>query len=222
MWLSKGMEHIHPATYKKRGSFFIDREFQLKYVLIVLASGILGATINLIPIYFFLEQNYRIFYDLAFLSAPEIIDQMGRERIWLQLFCLSSFLSTVVFFSFVAFSLTSRVLGPLKVMRNHLKQITRGNWRLNPIKVRETDEFQDLIEAYNYFYSSYRTMLQKDLDRLKKFNIEASNRDAYMAWSQMVEEKSSQLHQPHDYPLPKPITLTSAKSAEPHDSRRAS
>lgn len=222
MWLSKGTEHSHLATYRKRGSFFVDREFQLRYALVVLAAGILGSAINLVPLYYFLEQNYQIFYDLAFNNSPEIIDQLTRERVWIRIFSLGSFISMVLFFSFVAFRMTARIVGPLKVMRNHLKQITRGNWRLNPIKVREADEFQDLIETYNYFYSSYRAMLQRDLSRLKMLNIDTSNRDAFTAWSQMVEEKSSQLHQTQDYPLPKPITLTAAKSFATPDSRRAS
>lgn len=93
---------------------------------------------------------------------------------------------------------------------------------MNPIKVRETDEFQDLIEAYNYFYSSYRSMLQKDLENLKSLSIDSSNRDAYIAWKQMIEERARQLHIPAEWPDPAPVILNDAKSSEARDSRHAS
>ncbi len=222
MWFHQGLKHVHTSTYRKRGSFFVDREFQLRYVLIVMASGFLGAAFSLIPLYYFLEQNYNIFFELAFKAAPGIIDQLNREQTWIRIFSLSSFFSMVVFFSFVAYRMTSRIVGPLKVLRNHLKQITRGNWRLNPIKVRDADEFQDLVEAYNYFYSSYRKMIQRDLQRLKTLNIDPSNRDAYLAWNQMLEEKNRQLYPPTDSVNYLTVIANDVMSSATHDSRRAS
>ena len=222
MWLGKGMEHTHPATFIRRGSFFVDREFQVRFISLVLAAALVGAALNLIPIYFFLEQNYDIFYELAFSSAPQMVEHLERERFWIRIFSITSFVSIVIFFGFVGFKMTSRIVGPLKVLRNHLKQISRGNWRMNPIKVRETDEFQDLIEAYNYFYSSYRSMLQKDLENLKSLSIDSSNRDAYIAWKQMIEERARQLHIPAEWPDPAPVILNDAKSSEARDSRHAS
>ncbi|MCB0366757.1 MAG: hypothetical protein H6624_10770 [Bdellovibrionaceae bacterium] len=216
------MEHTHPATFARRGSFFVDREFQVRYISLVLAAATVGALLNLIPIFFFLEQNYDIFYELAFNTAPQVLEHLERERFWIRIFSVGSFLSIVAFFGFIGFKMTSRIVGPLKVLRNHLKQVSRGNWRLNPIKVREADEFQDLIEAYNYFYSSYRTMLQRDLDRLKSLSIDSSNRDAYIAWKQMIEERAMQLHLPNAWPDPAPTSVSDASSSATPDSRRAS
>ncbi|MCC7404359.1 MAG: HAMP domain-containing protein [Bdellovibrionales bacterium] len=193
MWLSKGMEHTHLATFTRRGSYFLDREFQVRYISLVLAAATLGAALNLVLIYYFLEQNYTIFFELAFSQAPQMLEHLERERFWIRAFSLGSFLSIVTFFGFVGFKMTSRIVGPLKVLRNHLKQVSRGNWRQQPIKVRDDDEFQDLVEAYNYFFSSYQANLQRDLQRLHALNIDSSNRDAYFAWKQMIEEKSSQL-----------------------------
>ncbi|MCB0383993.1 MAG: hypothetical protein KDD43_01270 [Bdellovibrionales bacterium] len=216
------MEHTRPATFTRRGSFFVDREFQVRYISLVLAAASVGALLNLVPIFFFLEQNYDIFYDLAFNTAPQVLEHLERERFWIRIFSVGSFLSIVAFFGFVGFKMTSRIVGPLKVLRNHLKQVSRGNWRLNPIKVREADEFQDLIEAYNYFYSSYRTMLQRDLERLKSLSIDSSNRDAYLAWKHMIEERAMQLHLPGAWPDPSPTTVNDASSSATPDSRRAS
>lgn len=213
----------------------------MRYMLIVLAAGLLGAIFNIIPLFYFIDQNYRIFFDLAFAHSPEIIAQLNREQMWIKLFGIGSFFVLTIFFGFVAFRMTSRIVGPLKVMQNHLKQITRGNWRLHAIKVRENDEFQDLIESYNYFYSSYRTMLQRDLERLKILNVDSSNRDAFLAWKEMIAERVNQLTLPKDLSNKQAnsnsissesekngnlnkssLTLISAKNAEARGSRHAS
>lgn len=116
--------------------------------------------------------------------------------------------------------MTHRMIGPLKVLRNHLKWLSRGHWNLPPLKVREKDEFQDLIESYNYFYSSFRANIYKDLEALKKLNIDANNRDAYKAWKSMIEEKTIQLDISEELEVV-PNDL-SAQNVESHGSRRVS
>jgi len=192
------MEYTHPATFVSRNSFFVDRKFQLRHISLVLAAAFVGAAFNLVLIYFFLEKNYDIFYELAFNSAPGVVEYLERERLWFRTFSALSFVFVVLSFGFIGLRMTSKIVGPLKVLRNHLKQISRGNWSLNTIKVRESDEFQDLIEAYNYFYSSYKIMLKRDLENLKSLPVDSSNHSAYTVWEQMIEEKVRQLQIPID------------------------
>lgn len=205
----------------KRSSRYIDRDFQLRYVFMVVSAAAFGMLVSIGPAYYFLDQNYGIFVDLAFDHAPNLLQNLQQERYWINMLLACGVLSTLVFFSFISLKMTHRMIGPLKVLRNHLKLLSRGHWNMPPLKVRDKDEFQDLIESYNYFYSSFRANIYKDLEALKKLNIDSNNRDAYKAWRGMIEEKTLQL----DIADELEVVMTSAhaaKSAESPDSRRVS
>jgi hypothetical protein len=206
----------------KRTSRFIDREFQLRYVSIVVIAAAFGMLVSIGPAYYFLNQNYQIFVDLAFDNSPDLLANLQRERYVVNVVLMCGISATLLFFGLLSFKMTNRMTGPLKVLRNHLKWLSRGRWSQPPLKVRESDEFQDLIEAYNYFYSSFRANLYKDLERLKSFNIDSHNRDAYKAWLQMIEEKSLQLQLKTETPLSVVKSGPSASNAESPDSRRVS
>ncbi len=176
-----------------------------------------GTFIGVVPIYFLLNQNYQIFYALASKEAPSLLQALEREQAWINTILVATLLGLAVFFTLLGVRITNRIVGPLRVLRNHIKQLCRGNFHQNPIKVRTQDEFQDLIEAYNYFYNSFQQNLKRDIEMLQKMQVDPKNRDAYLAWTMMIEEKTLQLQPPT--PL-KP--LISAAPAEFPDSRRAS
>ncbi len=193
MLLLRHTQQKNMQPVSKRTSRFIDREFQIRYVSIVVIAAGFGMFASMGPAYYFLNQNYKIFVDLAFETSPDLLDNLQRERHLLNMIMACGITATLVFFGLLSFKMTNRMTGPLKVLRNHLKWLSRGRWNQPPLKVRDSDEFQDLIEAYNYFYSSFRANVHKDLERLKKFNIDSHNRDAHRAWMQMIEEKTIQL-----------------------------
>lgn len=220
MLLLRHNKHHKTQPVSQRSSRFIDREFQLRYVAIVVSAAAFGMLVSVGPAYYFLNQNYAIFVDLAFDHSPALLANLQQERYWINMLLACGVLSTLVFFAFLSFKMTHRMIGPLKVLRNHLKWLSRGHWNLPPLKVREKDEFQDLIESYNYFYSSFRANIYKDLEALKKLNIDANNRDAYKAWKSMIEEKTIQLDISEELEVV-PNDL-SAQNVESHGSRRVS
>lgn len=192
LWIRHPQQkNIQPIS--KRSSRFIDREFQIRYVAVVVIAAAFGMLVSIGPAYYFLNQNYLIFADLAFEHSPDLLENLEQERYWINMLFGCGTLATLMFFGFLSFKMTNRMIGPLKVLRNHLKWLSRGRWNQPPLKVRDNDEFQDLIESYNYFYSSFRVNLVRDLEALKKLNIDPQNRDAFKAWKQMIEEKSIQL-----------------------------
>ncbi len=176
-----------------------------------------GTLLGVVPIYFLLNQNYQIFYALASKEAPSLLQSLEREQSWINTILCATLLGLAVFFTLLGLRITNRIIGPLRVLRNHIKQLCRGNFHQNPIKVRTHDEFQELIEAYNYFYNSFRQNLKRDIELLQKMNVDPQNRDAYLAWKMMIEEKSLQIQ---DVPELKP--LISGVPSEFPDSRRAS
>ena len=91
------------------------------------------------------------------------------------------------------------------------------------IRVRDNDEFQDLIEMYNYFYESTRTQILRDYRSLSKFKIEPMDRDSFLAWQFMLQEKGMQLNiESHEALFHSDISETSSKPDQPHVKPHAS
>lgn len=188
-----GPKYTPPQHFEARKTAFIDKDFQIKYTLLVISAAIFGMIFGLLPIYYFLNQNYQIFVELAYEYSPELIRYLENERVWMNTFLFSIFSGLIVFFSVIGFKMTGRIAGPLHVLKNHIQQLSRGNWTLKSIKVRDNDEFQDLIEAYNYFYNSFVTNAERELELLQQFSLSKDNLDAYNAWIELMMEKQEQL-----------------------------
>jgi len=149
--------------------------------------------ISMIPISYFINENYDVFIRLAYDYAPNILGHLEKEQIWLNSLLFSMFVGLVVFFTIFGFKLTARMIGPIQIVKNHLKQLSRGKWFNQEIKIRDKDEFHELIEEYNYFYKSFRKNLENDLSRLEKLNINRDDRESYYLWQKMIHEKQLQL-----------------------------
>lgn len=222
MWWHRGFDHLQIPTHQRRTSRFIDRDFQVRYAAIVMTAAILGAILSFLPISLFLSQNYRIFIDLSNRFAPALMDSLERERIGVISLLFVGFTGLTCFFLVLSFKLTNRIVGPLKVLRNHLRRMSRGHWSMAPIRVRDSDEFRDLIDSYNYFYESFRTSLRRDLEVMKKVKIDPEDRESYRAWRQLVEERCRQLNLKQELPYPILRPITSKPVAGPTGTRQVS
>ena len=222
MWWHRGFEYLQIPSHQYRASRFIDRDFQVRYAGVVIVAAILGAIFAFVPIVIFLNQNYRIFIDLAYQFAPKLMDDLEREQIWVTSLLFVGFSGLTTFFLVLSFKMTNRIVGPLKVIRNHLRRLSRGQWHIAPVRIRENDEFQDLVDSYNYFYESFRTNLKRDLDIIKSLKIDSADQESLIVWRNLVEEKSLQLNLKTDLPYPQLNVLSGATNAGSRDSRHAS
>lgn len=218
MWFERGIQLSHRSHSTNRKSKLIDKDFQLRYTLFVLGAAAIGMAAALIPAWFFLKDNYHIFSELASNEAPDLLTSLHREQVWIQTILFGVFLAIVIFFTMIGLRMTQRIVGPLNVLKNHLRELCRGNWKISAIKVRDKDEFQELIETYNYFYSSFQQNLKRDLELLKNMAVDPNNRDSYLAWKALIEEKCTQLNEP----LPKSLSGFSSEYGRAHGSRHAS
>lgn len=176
-----------------RSSHMGDKSFQSRLTLGIVMGVSFGLAACMLPTLYFINQNYSIFSDLAYQHAPELLNDLERERMWIHILFAASFLGSLCYFSYIIWRISNRVAAPLHILKMHLKSLCRGNWRATGIRVRHNDEFQDLIETYNYFYFSFRQNVKRDIEFLKKLTVDKRNKDAYRAWRHLVEEKSQQL-----------------------------
>lgn len=194
MWIHKLPPKRESQNFNQRRSLYLKRQFQTKYILYMAGALITTLLVAGLPIYFFINQNYNLFNELAHEKAPEIITALRLERTWLIRVLFLTLLSATVFYTYFGLKLTSRIVGPLLVLQNHLQRMIRGDFTTPQIRVRENDEFQDLIAAYNYFYLSLRQKTINDLDSLRKIEPPIKDRIAHSYWMELINERRHQLN----------------------------
>lgn len=187
----------------------------------MLAAG-LGTILTIVPIYYLLNQNYQLFFNLAYDHAPTVLKNLERERGWINTLLITNFLGVVVFFTILSLKLTTRIVGPLRVLRTHMRFLSRGHWSQSTIALREHDEFQELISSYNYLYKSLQAQFYKELQLLKQIRVDHHDRDSFQAWKTLLEDRIAFLQTNDETADPKPIFLSDAKPAPARGQPRAS
>lgn len=190
--------------------FLPQRRFQVKYTGYLVLSALFSAIIIGGPSYFFLNQNYDIFIELAYAHSPELIQHLQTEQSWVNGFLVASLVSLMTFQIYFGLKLTFRMVGPLLALKRHIQQATKGVLSHKPLKVRGSDEFHDVIENYNYLYKTLQSQTVYDVKKLKKLKENVKDKEALKLIDQMIEEKMSQ------------VSDSSSFSAPDFDSRRAS
>ena len=172
----------------------IDHNFQLRYALYFMGTITLGLIIIIVPIYFFLNQNYKIVMELADRHSPDLLSYLEQERMGMNRLLFAIGVGLFVFSGIVGLRIANRIVTPVKTLKKHLEQITKGRWSIPEIKSRESDEFQDMTESYNAFYRSLRHNLKVDLQRLRLLKVDPLHNEAYKNWKTMIEEKALRLN----------------------------
>ncbi len=194
MWIHKLPPKREAQNFHQRRSLYMKRQFQMRYIFYMAGSFIITLVMAGAPVFFFINQNYVLFRELAHEKAPEILNALETERTWLLRVVTIMLLFSTVFFTYFGLKLTSRIVGPLLVLQNHIQRIIMGDFTTPQIRVRENDEFQDLIAAYNYFYLSLRQKTINDLEKLRRVEPPFKDRVAHAYWMELVNERRYQLN----------------------------
>ncbi len=193
-----------------RSTFLQQKTFQVKYTSYLVFSALISAIIIGGPSYYFLNQNYDIFIELAYAHSPELIQHLQTEQSWVNGFLVASFVSLMTFQIYFGLKLTFRMVGPLLALKRHIQQTTKGMLAHKPLKVRGSDEFHDVVENYNYLYKTLQSQATYDIKKLSKIKSGITDKECLSYIDQMIEEKRAQIND------------SSSASEQDFDSRRAS
>lgn len=190
MWSKqKTVANVPPAAYSQRMSKYIDRDFQIKFTKYILIVAVVSGMAFLIPTLYFINQNYDIFVNLADSFSPDIADHIAREQVGFNLIFSIFFFANIIFWVVFTRNMTAKIVGPAKILRNHLRLLSRGDLSLPPVKIREDDEFQELVQTYNYFYSLIRVQNERELTELKKVKEQVINPTAHQMLQKIIKDR---------------------------------
>lgn len=177
----------------RRINYLVNQKFQWRYTWYLLSTVVLATLLTGGVTAYFLNQNYGIFNRLAYLHAPDLLPQLEREQVWINTFLLAFFIALVSFNLLYGLKMTSRIAGPVMILRRHIRGLARGLFFQRVIRVRETDEFRDLIESYNYLYKSLRAQINRDIKKLEEAVESSKESHVREQLLSLLNEKKSQV-----------------------------
>ncbi|RME17659.1 MAG: hypothetical protein D6797_02120 [Bdellovibrio sp.] len=168
MFFFRKPKEILSFAYSTRERYFIHKSFQLKVIFQFLFAVSVGLLAVAPAVFYFIPQNYKMFIEMAYQQNPEMIPYLEKELVSFYIYFSFVSLFALSFFAFWGLRFSSQLIGPIRVLQNHIKRLSRGIWFLGPVRVRKSDAFHDLIEDYNYFYRSLQKKEWQDLELLQK------------------------------------------------------
>lgn len=190
------------SFHNRRINYVINEKFQWRYTRYLVTSVFFAALITGGVTGYFLNQNYGIFNRLAYLHAPDLLPQLEREQIWINSFLIAFVLALITISLIFGLRMTSRIAGPVMILKRHINSLARGMFSQRVIRTREADEFKDLIDIYNYLYQSLQAQIRKDIKLLKKVLSDRNSESNDEILKQMLQEKQGQLTSSDEAPDP--------------------
>ncbi len=145
------------------------------------------------PFFYLTNENYRFFQSLAVETSPSLLAHLEREQLWFNILAtvlLTTLCGTNWWF---AVKLIGSFRGQVHSFDRHLKHLIRGEWFIPPLRVREKDDFKELVEQYGYFYKSLQAMTKAEVQLLEKMKIDPSQRENFTLWKMLLQQKKSRL-----------------------------
>lgn len=177
-----------------RTQFVVVRRFQYRYAIFLGAAGLAASFIVGFITISLLSDNFDILLKQQLLTAPQMVDNMYMEFKLTNLLLISVLSGFVLFLALIGIKFSHRIVVPIYLIQEKMKQICRGNLKQAKVNIRKTDEFQEFGETYNYLVDSLQTQVKLDLDRLEQLKPDEHNRDAVHVWQTLIDEKVSQLN----------------------------
>lgn len=223
MWFHRRQTYNHSQAYMKRVGAFVDQHFQLRYTRYVFTVAILSAFLFLLPMLFFTNQNYGLFIKLSDLMSPDLAKYLAKEQFQLNLIFALTLIAYGIFWFSLGKKITAKIAGPAKVLRNHIRQFGRGNYAQDVIRIREDDEFKDLINTYNYFVTLLKAQNERELETLRTVLSTITNPVAHELILALITEREMRLAQkPDDGRSEHTNFLSGEEPGATHGSRHAS
>jgi hypothetical protein len=170
-----------------------DERFQWKYILtfmLILGLVYLG---SVLPILFFVNRNYVIFEKIAYDFYPSLIENLFQEKSWLWILFIFNLLTLMGLCTYFSLKFTKKILYPVHQIEEHLHQMMLGRWK-TPISFEDSrNDLKSMKINYDYFHRSLKSNTEMELNLLKRIVVDPNNRDAFLAWQNLVESKAHRL-----------------------------
>ncbi len=172
-------------TYRRR-NFYIDKDFQNKFIFKFCALVAFGAGLTILVLYMLSQQSTSV----SFVNARVKVMTTGDFILPL---LINTVLIVMAFVSIGAIAVTlfvsHKIAGPLYRFKQTFKELANGNFT-NQIRLRKGDQLVDVGEDFNHMITAVRSQLveaksllalmKADMEAIGEFNVEDNKRKRFL------------------------------------------
>ena len=155
-------------NFQKRKNFFIEKQFQTKYILLTILMLLTYTFLFIIIIFAPYMLTLYFDYPLAERSEAAKAILLLHARVWPWIG------GVILFFGAISIFVSHKVAGPLFRLKKSLSQVTQGNLNVS-VKLRKWDDLKDLADHVNVLIEELRTFvstLRNDYAMLSEYILE--------------------------------------------------
>jgi hypothetical protein len=211
MLFSKDFPRQEPVARFRRRLHFTDPSFQLKYTKRVLGIVVAASLFYAIPLFYLVNENYNYLTKLAYSLSPNLARHIEGEQVMFNIAIAGIILSHWLVIILFGRKMTEKIVVPIKKMHNQLRMLTRGQLSGPQIRIRQDDEFHDLISGFNYYHSGLKEDTRRDMLKLQKIREGLKPSESLNMINEMIHERATQLSEIDEENI---IPIPSAKSSD--------
>ena len=158
--------------FQKRRNYFIEKRFQIKYMLLTMLLLLVYSFIFVVII--FAPYMLTLYFNYPLVEKTEAARAilLLHAKIW------PGIGTVILLFGAVSIFITHKIAGPLYRLKKCLSQITEGNLNV-VVKLRKWDDLKDLAEHVNILIDELRTFvttLRNDYNLLSEYILELEHK----------------------------------------------
>ncbi len=150
----------------QRQQYLIKKDFQLRYIGLLIGFASIICLIFIVATKYYININLGALIDSGLISSDMATQLIHLEKGILYKNLLTIFLILIVTITGIGIFITHRIAGPIFALERRMKQISREGIQSTEFRVRRTDEFQELIEAFNDMIISLQKQTQINSEKL--------------------------------------------------------
>lgn len=186
-----GPRKWHSKDLPNRASYSIhDYQFQWKYIVVFSVMLLIAFSATTLPLIYIYSKNYLVFEKLAFDLYPKLVENLYQEKNWIWILYGLSLISLTGFSIYFGRKFTQKILHPVHQIEDSLHKMMLGNWSEQIEFDESKDDFKSIKISYDYFQRSLKANTEMELNLLQKIAVDPNNRDAFLAWKNLIEAKA--------------------------------
>jgi hypothetical protein len=162
----------HSGTARRRSFRWIQKQLQIPLIVALSLTSCLAFTIFASVSLVFVHRNYDLFKALSLKVAPSMIENLLREVVLIEITAFLCGLGLLLISGLMAWRFSTRLLGPLTTLRNHMQEVLAGRWYRDQFHYRSADDLIETLSSWSALYEKYR---KEQLDEINLLELVIAN-----------------------------------------------
>ncbi|HBQ21630.1 MAG: hypothetical protein A2Z91_02650 [Deltaproteobacteria bacterium GWA2_38_16] len=172
--------------------YLIDRDFQLRYALLLASVAIFIAVLIGGLVFYSLHESHALLLKAGLTEHPEVKALITHWKNFLNYNLMMILAGLIIFLTLLGILITHKMVGPILVLKRKLDQIAQGLYDM-PMNLRRGDEFQDVKEKFNDMLSHLQHRTQEEINTLNSILQKTTDTKTQELLKNLIQQKQKSL-----------------------------